>query len=400
MALEESVIVLGAGIIILLLFLSSYLGGKIHVPGVILYIILGIVIGSFWVLPENGVAIIDMVGKFGIIFLFFLLGLEFPVNRLGETAKKIWPSGFLDIVLNLIATTLIAFLFGLDWLQAFLIGGAAYATSSSITASLLESTKRMANIEGEFMLGLLIFEDLVAPIVVAVLIGLTSGEQLTALQFSVLLVKIVLLTAGAILIGRYGFRKLSSFIERINDEDIFILLTASVALTYAGLSLLLGLSEVLGAFLAGMMLAETKKMEDIESVTLPLRDLLLPIFFLSFGMSIDLSSGVPFIGLLLTLLIWTIMAKIIVGIIGGKWYGLSKRAAIRAGLSLTQRGEFSVVIATLMTGTLKVFTGIYILGSAMIGIALFLLAPAISRKLYGKPKKPSKDIQMPGSNSR
>lgn len=390
---EESTIILGAGIMILLLFLAGYLGGKIRVPGVVLYIILGIIIGSF--IAEN--QIISIIGKIGIVFLFFLLGLEFPISRLGETAKKVWSGGVLDVVLNLGATTLICYFFGLDWLSSFLIGGAAYATSSSITANLLERTKRMANIEGEYMLGLLIFEDLISPIVVAVLIGLISEGSVTAWQFPLLLLKIVLLTAGAILIGRYGFSKLGKFIERINDEDIFILLTAGIALAYAGLSLLLGLSEVLGAFLAGMMLAETKKMEDIELVSLPVRDLLLPVFFLSFGMTIDLSGGVPMIGLLITLLAWTIIAKIFVGVLGGKWYGLSKRVAVRAGLSLTQRGEFSVVIASLVGGTLTIFAGIYILASAMIGIALFLLAPVISRKLYGKPKKSKKDIKMPGS---
>lgn len=393
MDISESTVVLGAGIFILLLFLAGYLGGKIRVPGVVLYIILGIVIGSF--ISEN--EIIDMVGKIGIVFLFFLLGLEFPISRLGETAKKVWPGGLLDVALNLGITTVICHLFGLGWLTSFLIGGIVYATSSSITANLLESTKRMANIEGEYMLGLLIFEDLVSPVVVAVLIGLTSGQQVTTLHFVILILKIILLTTGAIVIGRYGFSRLSKFIERINDEDIFILLTAGIALAYAGLSLLLGLSEVLGAFLAGMMLAETKKMEDIEVVTLPVRDLLLPVFFLSFGMTIDLNHGVPMIGLLIIVLLWGIIAKILVGTWGGRWYGLSKRVSLRAGLSLTSRGEFSVVIATLVTGTVQIFSGIYILISAMIGIALFLAAPGISRKLYGKSKKPKKDIKIPGS---
>lgn len=394
MELEESVIILGAGILILLLFSVGYLGGKIRIPGVILYIILGIVVGSF--ISDN--EFITIAGKIGIVFLFFLLGLEFPISRLGDTAKKVWSGGLLDVFFNFICTTLLCVLFGLDWLPAFLIGGAAYATSSSITANLLDRTKRMANIEGEYMLGLLIFEDLVAPIIVAVLIGVTSGDKLVAEDFIILILKIVVLTAGAIIIGRYGFSKLSEFIERINDEDIFILLTSGIALAYAGLSLMLGLSEVLGAFLAGMMLAETKKMADIENVAIPVRDLFMPIFFLSFGMTIDITEGIPMIPLLSVLLLWSVLAKVAVGAIGGRWFGLPKRAAVRAGLSITARGEFSVVIATLITdASLKIFSGIYILGSAIIGIALFLAAPAIARKLYGKKNKQKPDIHMPGS---
>ncbi|WP_085521497.1 cation:proton antiporter [Tuberibacillus sp. Marseille-P3662] len=386
----ETAVILGGGLLVIALFLVGYLGWKIRVPSVVLYIILGIVIGSFMSTNE----VIDIAGKIGIVFLFFLLGLEFPINRLGETAKKVWPAGVLDIILSLGVTTLICNLFGLGWIPSFLIGGAVYATSSSITANLLERTKRIANLEGEYMLGLLIFEDLIAPIVIAVLIGLTSGEQITVLQFLILLIKIILLTLGAILIGKFGFSKLGKVIERINDEDIFILLSAGISLSYAGLSLYLGLSEVLGAFLAGMMLAETNKMEDFESTTVSVRDLLLPVFFFSFGMTVDLSNGVPMVWLLIVLLVWSILAKVVTGMWGGQWYGLPKRVSMRAGLSLTQRGEFSVVIATLMTGTVKIFTGIYILGSAMIGIGLFLLAPKITRTLYGKPKK---DIKMPGS---
>ncbi|WKB37219.1 cation:proton antiporter [Terrilactibacillus sp. S3-3] len=196
-------------------------------------------------------------------------------------------------------------------------------------------------------------------------------------------------------IGRFGFSRLGNFIQRINDEDVFILLTVGIAMAYGGLAMYLGLSEVLGAFLAGMMLAETKRMEDIEATTIPLRDLLLPLFFLSFGTTISLKHGIPLIGLLITLLIWGLIAKVLVGMLGGKWYGLSKRVSMRAGLFLTPRGEFSVVIASLATGTTKTFSGIYVLLAAIIGIVLFIFAPQIANKIYGKPKKIKKKIKVP-----
>ncbi|MBM7646657.1 CPA2 family monovalent cation:H+ antiporter-2 [Scopulibacillus daqui] len=382
---------LAAGMIILLLFIFGFIGRKIHVPGVILYIVLGIILGGL--ISDN--AVLDIASKIGIILMFFLLGLEFPMSKLGETAKKVWSGGLLNIALNLGVPFLICYFFGLNFLTSFLISGAVYATSSSITAKLLESTKRMANIESEYILGLLIFEDLVAPILVAVLIGLTSGQKVTGGQLGLLVLKIAVLALIAILLGRYVFSKLSNFIERINDEDIFILFTVGIAVAYGGLAVYLGLSEVLGAFLAGMMLAETNEIEEIEITTIPVRDLLLPLFFLSFGSTIDLSHGVPMIGLLIVMLIWSIIAKILVGVVGGRWYGLSKRVSLRAGLSITSRGEFSVVIASLASGTTKVFSGIYILIAAFIGIVLFIFAPKITTKIYGSPKKPKKKIKVP-----
>lgn len=384
-------ILLGAGIILLMLFITGYIGLKIKIPGVILYILLGIVIGGL--ITDH--TLLHIAGEIGIVLLFFMLGMEFPIKRLGGIAKRVAPAGTLDVILCLGVSMGICYLFGLTLFESFLIGGIVYATSSSITAKLLESSKRMANAESEFMLALLIFEDLVAPIIVAVLVGLTAGTGLTGASFSILLVKIVLLTLGAIIIGHYIFTKLGSFFDRYMSQDIFILLIVGIALSYGGLALFLGLSEVLGAFLAGIILAEVRRTEGLEHMLLPVRDLMLPLFFLYFGTTISLGERVPMIGLLSILLIWSILAKIIVGIYGGRWYGLSKRVSLRAGFSLTQRGEFSVIIASLGVGSIKLFGGIYILISALIGIILFQLAPKLTEIIYGK-KEATKKVKLPG----
>ncbi|RSK26533.1 cation:proton antiporter [Bacillus sp. HMF5848] len=383
-----------AGVMLLALFVAGHIGNRvIKIPDILLYIVLGIVVGGFIADHE----VLHFASEVGIVLLFFLLGLEFPIDKLKTIAKNVWPAGLLDAFLNLGITTMICFFLGLDILTAFLIGGIVYATSSSITAQLLQSSKRMANTESEFILALLIFEDLVAPIVIALLIGFTSGEGVTPLNVTTLVVKIVLLTVGAIVIGKYVFRKLGDFVDRISDGDTFILMTIGIALAYGGLALLLGLSEVLGAFLAGMMLAETRRNSTFELYSIPIRNLFLPFFFLSFGTTISFSEGIPLLPLLLILIIWSVVAKIITGFFGGKLYGLSNRVALRAGLSLTSRGEFSVVIASLAVGSIKILASLYILATALIGIVLFLVAPYVTNFFFGsKPKKVKKKIQVPG----
>ncbi|RKL69409.1 sodium:proton exchanger [Salipaludibacillus neizhouensis] len=376
----ELPIVLTAGIVLLLLFCVGFIGIKIKIPGVILYILLGIVIGGLF--TDNH--LLYIAGEIGIILLFFMLGMEFPVKRLIQVAKKIAPAGFLDVLLSLGVTTAICLLFGLDWITAFLIGGIAYATSSSITAKMLESSKRMANPESEYMLGILIFEDLVAPIVVAILVGLTAGDGVTGLDFSIIVLKIVLLTVFAVLLGTKVFSKLNRFCDKYVTEDVFILFIVGIALSYGGLALYLDLSEVLGAFLAGIILAETKRTEPIDQLLLPIRDLLLPLFFLYFGTSIVFGE-IPMLPLLIIVFVWSIIAKIIIGIVGGKWFGLSKKVSLRAGLSMTSRGEFSVIIASLATAPIALFSSIFILASATVGIVLFVYAPKITNKIY--PKK-------------
>lgn len=384
---------LGAGLILLGIAYLGFLSLKIKFPGVILYILFGILIADL--VSEN--EILHIASEIGIVLLFFILGLEFSASRLGGIAKKIWSSGLLDFVLSFGIAMLISLGFGMDILSAFIVGGIAYATSSSITAKLLDDKGRMANRETEFILAILIFEDLIAPILVAVLFGITSGESFSSTDGYLLVGKIIGLAVGAILIGKLFARKFERFLEWIEDEDFRIALLVGIAIAYGGLALYLGLSEVLGAFLAGMMLAELGKIDKVEQAVIPIRDLLLPTFFIYFGTSIEFGDGVPMPILLIVLLLWSILAKVLVGVIGGRWYGLSKKSSLRAGLSLCARGEFSVVIAGVATGTLKVFGGIYIILAASIGMVLFEKAPNWATKVYGKSERKKKGLKVPGS---
>ncbi|MET3684069.1 CPA2 family monovalent cation:H+ antiporter-2 [Alkalibacillus flavidus] len=376
---------LSAGLLLLLLFFVGFLSLKLRVPNVIAFLFVGLVIGSL----ISDSHILAFAGEVGIILLFFMLGMEFPLKQLTAVAKKVLKAGVLDLVLSFGISMGIALSFGVDWIAALLIGGVAYATSSSITAKLLESNKRMANKESEFMLGLLIFEDIVAPVLVAILVGLTAGSAITAGSISLIVFQVLLLMAGAIVLALWVMPRFRSFVDRYIDEDFFVLFVIGLALTYGGLALYLDLSEVLGAFLAGIVLAELKRNDDLERLVIHFRDLLLPLFFVYFGTSIELTEGIPMVPLLLTLLVWSIIAKVAVGYWGGQSYGMSKRVSLRAGLSLTQRGEFSIIIAALASQDIRAFSSVFILISALIGVVLFQNAPKWAKRVFPKKTKSS-----------
>ncbi|UTR09136.1 cation:proton antiporter [Evansella sp. LMS18] len=383
-------VMLSGGFIFLLLFLFGVISFKFKIPSVIVYILLGIVLAGFIGDSE----LLHLIGEIGIVLLFFILGMEFPIKQLLKVARKVTPAGTLDVLLNIGITMIIVYLFGLGLIESLLIGGVVYATSSSITAKMLENSKRMANPESEFILGLLIFEDLVAPVLVAVLVGLTAGNGVTAGSFAVLILKVIALTAGAILLGQLLFKKLENFFDRYLTTDIFILLVIGIALAYGGLALMLDLSEVLGAFLAGIMIAEVRKTEQMEKLIVPVKDLTLPLFFLWFGTTIEFGEGVPMAGLLAVLVLWGIAAKLAVGIVGGRMYGLSRKVSLRAGFSLVQRGEFSIIIAALAATEVMIFSSVFILATAVTGIILFQFAPKITNKFY--PNKQAQKVKLPG----
>ncbi|MFO8089510.1 MAG: cation:proton antiporter, partial [Desulfatiglandaceae bacterium] len=307
--MESLPFLLLAGSVLIVFFGICYASFMARIPAVLTYIALGVLVAGL--IGDN--PHIHTIAEVGIVFLFFIVGMEFPMARMMEIGRRIWPAGILDVVLNLGVVAVAALLIGLDPLTAFIIGSVAYATSSSISVKLLEDQKRLANPEAEFILALLIFEDLVAPVLVSVLAGIKGSGAVEPVFLLILFLKISLLMAGAILIGYFGFRRLGPFIARHLERDFMPLMAAGIALGYAGLALALGLSEILGAFLAGMMLSETGRSQDVEHLFLPIRDVTLPFFFFWFGTTIKLGEGVPLLGFLVFCVFWAVAGKIITG---------------------------------------------------------------------------------------
>jgi monovalent cation:H+ antiporter-2, CPA2 family len=386
--MENLPFLLLAGLMLSSFFAVSYASQKLRLPSVLAYIVLGA--GVSVVFLEN--EFIFVAAEIGIVLLFFILGLEFPLARMMTISKRIWPAGLLDIGLNLGGAMAVSLLFGLDIVSALTIGSVAYATSSSISAKMLEEKKRLANPEAEFILALLIFEDLVAPILVSFIAGFRSGEEVSALFMGILFLKIILLAAGAVLIGHYGFRRLKNFIAKYIENDFMPLLAVGLALGYAGLAIVLGLSEILGAFLAGVMLSETGRSTEIERLLLPIRDLSLPFFFFWFGTSLHFGEGIPFVGMMIVLVLLAVGGKIVTAYAGSRLFGLSEKASGRAAFSMVQRGEFSAIIASLALPQLRIFSGVYILMTAFIGVYLFGRAPDIANWYYTKWVQPKKGM--------
>ncbi len=374
----EHLFLLG-GITFFLFFLVSYLFQRLKLPSLLAYVFLGLALSSL--LTGYELTIVDGIARLGILLLFFLLGLHFPLARLMNISRRVWRVGVMDIVLNFGVSFGLAYLLGFDLIAALIIGGVAYATSSSITLKMLEDSKRLKSPEGEFKMALLVFEDLAAPVMVSFLAGIIVMGQITPQAVLVIFVKVVLLTVVSILIALYGFRRLDLFASRYMFKDFMPLFAFAVGLIFAGIAEALDLSKLLGAFLAGVMLSEIGASKEFTKIITPVKDITLPFFFIWFGTSITLGTGITSPLALVVLLAWALAGKMIVGYLGGRMYGLSLKGSIRAAFSLNQRGEFSVVIAALAEPVLRFFLGIYVVVTAISGVYLFGWAPRIADRL-------------------
>lgn len=154
-----------------------------------------------------------------------------------------------------------------------------------------------------------------------------------------------------------------------------------------------GLSEVLGAFIVGILLTEIKETRYLKRLVTPFQDLLLPLFFISFGMSFEMTEGLPLDWFFVALVVWGLLSKFLVGFLGGRAFGLSNYHAIESGFCLGPRGEFSILFITLASGAFVTLTGLYIFVSAFLGIMLFRISTGLTNRTHATAQKIKQKIK-------
>ncbi|RMD46396.1 MAG: cation:proton antiporter, partial [Aquificota bacterium] len=376
------------GFLNLSLFAAGYIGKILRFPAVFFYILFGIFLGKF----VHEAEAIEIFSEIGIVLLFFYLGLEFNIDRAVKTAKKIWSVGIIDFLTGFGFVSLAMYIMGFDIFTSFLTGGVAYASSSAITTKIIVDNHRIANPETELVLGLMVFEDIVAPILLALLSAFSTGGSFSAITIPVILLKVVVVFAFALSVALFFRKYIAAFVDTFIEEEIFTLFSLGGLIFFSGVTQFIGLSEALGAFLMGMIVSESGRTHEIEKVMFSIRDLAVAIFFFLFGAGIKFSAEFDknLIVALVVVVILSIIGKFLTGFLGGLIYGLSKRKSIETGLSIINRGEFSVVMSKFARPEFIPFIGIYVLIMAFIGIIFAQFAPKIANIFIPKKEKKKK----------
>ncbi len=385
------------GIVSIILFFSGYIGKLVRFPTIIFFILSGLILGNIVHQEE----VIEKFSELGIVLLFFYLGLEFNFERAIQTGKRIWSVGLLDFFFGFVVIFVVIKLLEFDLFTALIAGGIAYASSSAITSKILVDTHRIANPETELILGLMVFEDIVAPILLAIISAFASGGNLSFLTIGIIFAKIFAVFFAVFLISKYLKNPLSRFIDSFIEEDIFILFAFGIVVLASGFTQYIGLSEALGAFLVGVLMAEAGKEEEVEKALYSIKDLAVALFFMFFGASIHFTASdfnSKLILALVVIVVLSIIGKFLTGFIGGLIYGLSKRASAIVGFSIINRGEFSIVMSKFAHPQHIPVVGLYVLIMAFIGIITAQFAPKLANLLFpkkAKKKKKKKKIEKP-----
>ncbi len=336
---------------VLLLLTSSVLAvalfRALKLPAMLAYFFVGMLFGPFGFnfLPstESG----RHVAEFGIVFLMFSVGLEFSLPKLYAMRKTLFGLGGAQVVITLGVSMLVGWMAGLSLPTAFVIGGALTMSSTAIVSKILMERVDLNSRHGRLSIGILLFQDLaVIPILVLIpALGAHSGDLASILGLS--LVKTVVLLFVLFKFGKVVINYWFELVAGQRSRELFIMNVLMVTLLLAAATKLAGLSYALGAFIAGMLISETRYRYQVESDIAPFRDILLGLFFISVGMLLDFHFMLGHIGLVLALLVGFVLFKALVIAVLTRLFGYETGVGIRTGIILAQAGEFSFVLLAL-----------------------------------------------------
>jgi len=340
--------------------IAAPLGRWLRIGSVLGYLLAGILIGPFGIGIVYAVYQVESILHFaelGVVLLLFLIGLELRPSRLMSMRRSIFGAGGMQVLASAVLLIGLAVLLGRSLSHATVIGLALALSSTAFVIQVLDEKGELRHRHGRLAFSVLLFQDLAAIVIIALVpflaIGTMDGETMRAAGLMPAL-KAVGIVLAVVLLGRFVLARLYSLVAASGVREA---MTASALLTVVGVSLLMqtaGLSAALGAFLAGALLADSAYRHQIEADLAPFKGLLLGLFFIAIGMSLNLRLLTSEPMLITALVLGLLVIKTLVLYVVGLRYGLDNRAARRLALAVSQGGEFAFVIftAALSSGSL------------------------------------------------
>jgi CPA2 family monovalent cation:H+ antiporter-2 len=366
--------------------LLARLGRRIGLPTIPFFMVAGVLFGPGTpglVLVEHPEDL-ELLAALGLVLLLFHLGLEFSLDDLVGGGRKLLAAGGVYLLLNVGGGLLLGLALGWGGREAFVIAGAVGISSSAIVTKLLVELRRLANPESRLILGIIVVEDIFLALYLAILqpvLGDSHGLGDAALEFGRAFAFLLLLAA----VARWGARWVGRIVDTPDDELLTVCFVGFAVLA-AGVAEEVGVSDAIGAFMAGLILAESAAHERIERLVLPLRDAFAALFFFTFGLTVDPSDigsvAVP----VAVAVVVSLVLNLAAGIITARMHGYARGPAANIGLTVLGRGEFSLILATLAAAAglddrIGPFVAGYVLILAFAGPLLASRSDVIARRI-------------------
>jgi len=344
---ESTILLVEVGALLLGLGLLSRFADRIGVSPIPFYLVAGLAFGDGGILPlSGGTEFFEIGAEIGVILLLLMLGLEYTASELVTSLKKSRTAGLVDALFNALPGALFALVLGWGAVAAVALAGITWISSSGVIAKVLRDLKRLGNRETPTILSILVLEDLAMafylPVLSALVLGAGIAAGATALVVAVLVVLVILYVAL-----RHG--RLISAIFAPNHPESLLLGVLGLTMLVAGIAQQVNVSAAVGAFLVGIALSG-RVADNAQPLLSPLRDLFAAVFFVFFGLATNPADIIEVLLPAAILAVITMATKTFTGYRAAASAGLGIPARWRTGLTLTPRGEFSIVIAGLAVG--------------------------------------------------
>ncbi len=337
--------------VILLLLTSSVLAvalfRALHLPGMLAYFLVGLILGpnTFHILPDTEAN--RELAEFGIVFLMFSIGLEFSLSQLYAMRRVVLGLGGLQVAITMGVIMLFSASLGLNWKTSLIIGGAFTMSSTAIVSKLLVERLDLNSRHGRLAIGVLLFQDIAVVPLLVLIPALASPPQALIHMLMIAGIKAALMLALLFVFGKNLMNRWFGLVARQRSRELFVMNVLMVTLLLAFISKMAGLSYALGAFVAGMLISETRFRYQVESDIAAFRDILLGLFFITVGMLLDVRVLIEnFAGIALLVVALIIFKTLVVAFLS-RIFGYEPGVAVRAGVTLAQAGEFTFVLFAL-----------------------------------------------------
>ena len=346
--LQLTLILLASGVAGVVIF--RYFG----LPPILGYLAIGVLIGPHALGLASDSATVKYLAEFGVVFLMFSIGLEFNFHKLRAMRSIVFGLGgsqvLLTILLAVPASLMMNWIYPISWQAAIALGGALAMSSTAIVTKLIADRSEIETEHGRNIIGILLFQDLAVVFLLILIpsLGKNPGDlflALTAASIKISVALVLIFVIGQTLMSRWF-----SLVTKLRSQELFMLNLLLIVLGMSALTEHFGLSLALGAFLAGMLIAETPYRHQVEEDVKPFRDVLLGLFFITIGMLLDFNVIYQQWLLVLLLLIGPLIFKFGLIALLSRAFGSSPGISIRTGLCLAQAGEFGFVLLNQIDG--------------------------------------------------
>ncbi|HEY8110975.1 MAG TPA: cation:proton antiporter [Candidatus Nitrosotenuis sp.] len=336
---------------------------KMKQPLIIGYLFAGMLLGPLsplWasLIPEGGefmglgtsgllsdVSVLNIFAELGVILLLFVIGIEFPYSKIRSIGKVAIGAGTIGLFLTLGIVFYASNLFGLAFMDSLFLGAALSISSTAIIVKILEDTGKIKKESSILILGILIVEDIIAVILIATLESVAFAGSVSYTSIVTIVLVAAALIGGTLTVGTKIVPKLIDKVAATEHKEILLLSVLGVCFGYALLANIIGLSVAIGAFLAGVLVAESKSAEVSKILSSPIKDMFVAIFFVSVGALMNVAELENYIVLAIGLIVVSILVKFGSVMLGTWLFRQERTKSLRSAFALAgPRGEFSIVI--------------------------------------------------------